>query len=387
MRRCSIFLLIGLVLAETLYGAVNHGGRGLIYVSSAKIIPRGHIEFYTGTRFFGRVAQFGGDSKAYTLWDVQGFASLNFGVNDHLELAISPIVYQDTNKGDKGSGEDINFPDDLFLSAKLGSFGPVESPFSFGGRLYARIPTANIHNITYEPYTAGRLEVGLTGMVSYYSNRIFPEEGWQIHGNLGYLNHNDVGKELTDNPDDPTAQSMSSELLLGVGFLYPFDTFDFSAEFNSRIYLQQPPVTAYSRESVTYLTGGVYYKPYSWITIEMGIDIKLFSGEDQSDYQNTSLPPPPPDFPNYPSWRGVLGVKLAILPTSLYAPSERSKLERRAMERQSSFENLVKEKQDTEEAETELSRIRSRREQLEEELRRLSKLLEEEKKKKKEEEK
>jgi len=158
---------------------------------------------------------------------------------------------------------------------------------------------------------------------------------------------------------DPTSQSISSEILLGVGIKYPAGTFDFSGEINTRMFMSQPPVTAYSRESVTYLTGGVYYKPYPWITFEMGIDLRLISGKDESDYINTALSEPPGDFPNYPTWRGILGVKLAILPMALYSSTEKSILEERALERNTIIEQMMEGRQDTEDAESELERIRA----------------------------
>ena len=385
-RMCNFLVIFTILVTAHLQGTTGLGGRGLIYVHSAKVIPQGYLEFYSGTRFFGKIANFGADKKAYTLWNVQGFMSFNYGISSHLEIAVSPILYQDTNsnRGNILDGQ-ANFPDDLFLGLKIGSFGALESPFLFGGMVHTRIPTARQHNIVYEPYSAGSVEIGVTGLVSYFHNPTFPEEGWSLHGNLGYLNHNDVGKELTDNPDDPTPQSMSSEVLFGLGLLYPAGTFDFSAEINARYFLVDPPETAYSREYVSYLTAGVYYKPYRWVTFEMGVDLRLTSDEDLSDYQNTQLSQPPEDFPNYPTWRGILGVKLVILPTGLYSSPEKILLEKRAADRREILERMMKGQKDTEDAESELSRIRAERRRVEEELKRLRKLLEEEKKKKKKE--
>ena len=379
-RKSCLVAIFSVLIVAHLEGTTSQGGKGLFYVHSAQVIPRGYLEFYAGTRFYGKIAS---GTDAYTLWNVQGFATFNYGVNSHLELAVSPIVYQDTNSGGGNilDGQ-ANFPDDLFLSAKIGSLGGLESPFLFGGMLSVRIPTAREHNVIYEPYSAGCLEVGVTGLISYFRNTTFPEEGWSLHGNLGYLNHNDVGKELTDNPDDPTPQSMSSEILFGLGWLYPAGTFDFSAEINARYFLTDPPVTAYSREYVSYLTAGVYYKPYRWVTLEMGVDFRLVSEQDVSDYENTGLPPPPEDFPNYPTWRGTLGVKLAVLPTSLYSSSEKALLEQKAADRRAILERMMEEQEDTEDAESELSRIRRERQRVEEELQRLRKLLEAEKEKK-----
>lgn len=383
MRRFGCVLCIVISLIFTQAGATSRGGGiGLIYVHSARSIQKGFLEFAAGTRYFGKVASLA--SKPYTLWNVQGSISFNYGISDHVEFFVSPIIYQDTNSGGGNIIEGkANLPDDLFVGLKIASFGGLDSPFRFGGRIQVRFPTANTHNIVYEPYAAGRIEVGVSGLVSYYSNTVFPDEGWSLHGNVGYVNHNDVGVELTDDPNDPTAVRNSQELLVGMGMLYPAGTFDFSGELNIRTFLVQPPGTAFSRENMAYFTAGVFFKPARWITFSMGFDLLLFGGDDASEYMMTSLDRPPEDFPNYPSWRGVLGVKLALLPLSLYRSSEAEMLDKRAMDRRAVLERMMQDQRETEGTETELEKIRAERKKLEDDLRRIRKMLEEEKKKKK----
>lgn len=385
MKRTVIVMIMitGLALLFSGNLAAYDGGDGLIYIRSAKVLSKGQLQFYTGTRFFGKIAQFGGSGRAFTLWNVQGKSSLNYGVSNHLELFITPIFYQDTNnqKGNVLDGYG-NAPDDIFLGMKIASFGPLESPFLFGGQLYARIPSAPVHNIIYEPYSAGKLEIGLKALASYYSNVSFPDMSWSLHANLGYLNHNDVGVELTDNPADPVAQTMSSDLTMGLGIRYPAGTFDFSAEINARTFINRPPETAYSREFVSYLTTGVYYTPYRWLTFSMGIDLRLASGEDLSNYSGTSLhAPPTADFPNYPGWRGVLGLKFRIFPPSARS-SDTSYLESEAEKRQRILNQILKGQETTDTADEELLRLKAERKEVENELNRLRKLLNEEKKKK-----
>ncbi len=355
------------------------GGIGLMHVHAARSLPKGHLQFYSGTKYYGKVAG-SGTNNAYSLWNVQFFTSLNWGAGQHFEVAVSPIIYQETNtqEGNVMDGQ-ANVIDDIFISAKIASFNSLESPFFFGGILYTRIPAGKAHNIIYENYSAGNLEVGLTGLVSYYSNLTFPDEGWSAHLNLGYLNHNDVGTKLTNNPDDPKPTAMSSELLFGIGGLYPAGTFDFSGEITARYFLVQPPVTAYSREYVSYLTLGVYYKPYPWLIFDFGMDIQLIAEDDLSEYETTSLPEPPEDFPNYPSWKGKLGVKLAILPASLYSTPEKNAIRQKSLQRKQVLERMIDEQDDTESAEGELERIKSERQKLESELERIRKLIEEEK--------
>jgi hypothetical protein len=357
----------------------SRGGKGLIYLHSAAVLPKGYLEFHSGIRYFGKIADMGSSDRAYTLWDVQNDFSFTYGASRHVELAINPILYQDINRsGGNVMKDQANMPDDLFLSAKIGSYSSLESPFVYGGLISLRLPTAPAHNVIYEPYSAGRVEVGLSALVSYFRNQAFPEMGWSASANIGYLNHNDVGKSLSPNRSAPSPKHMSSEILAGWGFLYPAGSFDFSAEITARHFLVRPPETAYSREYMSYLTLGVYYKLYRWCTLEMAFDKSLFTGRDETVYRD--IPPGGPGFPNYPSWRGVLGVKLAVLPLSLYA-SEQSDLKQKAKDRQAILEKMIEDQTDMQSAEQELTRIQAERRKVEEELERLRKLLESEKQK------
>jgi hypothetical protein len=367
------------VAALPLQSTPARGGRGLVYVHSATVLPKGYLEFHSGIRYFGKIADFGSAGRAYTLWDIQNDFSFNYSVSNNVELALSPILYQDINRsgGNVWKGQ-ANMPDDLFLSVKIGSYSGLESPFVFGGLISLRLPTAAVHNVIYEPYSAGTVELGMTALATYHRNPAFPDMGWSANVNLGYLNHNDVGKSLSKIKNAPTPKSMSSEILAGWGFLYPAGAFDFSAEITARQFLVSPPKTAYSREYISYLTLGVYYRLYRWCTLEMAFDKSLFTGEDKTDYRY--IPQIGPSFPNYPSWRGVIGVKLAILPFSLYS-SEQADLKQKAKDRQAILEKMIEDQTDMQSAEQELTRIQAERKKVEEELERLRKLLESEKQK------
>jgi len=383
-KLCIIIFLSIFFTIPNLYASTKFGSKGLIYVHSARVLPKGYLEFIGGTRYFGKVANFGSSGNAFTLWNVQGFTSFNYGINSNIELAVSPIIYQDTNnnEGNVLNGQ-ANVPDKLFISVKVGCLGAENSNFLFGGILQTKIPTEKAYNIIYEPYSAGNVEAGIIGIASYLSNITFPEEDWSLHANLGYWNHYDVGEKLTKNPNDPTPNSISSELMFGLGARFPAGTFDFSGEINGRYFLNRPPVTAYSREHVAYLTTGIYYNPYRWLSFHMGIDVKLYSGEDISDYTQTSLPPPDiEDTPNYPDWRCVLGVKFSILPFSLYTTPE-SELQRDARNKKQFFKRMLGEEQDTENVEEEVEKLRQKRLKIEQELERIRKLLEQEEQKKK----
>ena len=385
MRKiCFIILFLSVACV---YAVPFQGGQGLIYLQSAHVLKKGFLDVSGGTRYFGKIASYDSDTKAFTLWVVKGTLAFNYGLSEKVELFFAPVFYQDINRtGNAGlaKSKGINMPDDIFLGVKFGSFQKLESPAVFGGRLMLRIPTADTHNLIYEEYSAGSLEIHLQGLFSYYSNLTFPDAGWSVHANIGYINHNDVGQNLTAVESDASPRAMSAELTVGAGVRVPAGMFDFSLELNSSSFLTRPPITAYSREYATYLTGGVYYNPRPWLTFQAGLDLCLISEEDLSVYSGNAgshLPPPPTaEFPNYPSWRGILGFKMALLPRSIRTTDE-EELRRQSRDRRAILEKMMNEQQDTQDAEAELERIKNERQRVEQELERLRRLLEAEKKK------
>jgi hypothetical protein len=358
-------------------GQIN-SGRGPLAVRSAWTLEPGYLTLSSYTRFYGKVAQFpkAGQpgTNAVTLWNVQGGLSLNYGISEHFEASLTPIIYQDTNRGGKG----YNLLDDMFLALKIGSFGSKGSALSYGVDLGVRFPTAKDHNIIFEPYSANKTSFGGNALLSYARDPLYPEDAVSMHFNLGYWNHNDVGAKLTSGrvtQDTVRALNMSQEPNYGAAMLFPFEKFDFRFELYGWTFLQAPPVTAFSRESVAYISPGVSYKPYRWMTMQLNADIRVTDASDKTDYtqpgvhRNSNLP-------NYANWRITLGTKVAILPTSLYAISERDILMKKAESRRELFEQIIKEQRETESAEEELERIKDERRKAERELERLRRILE-----------
>jgi len=364
-------------------GQIN-ASRGPLIVRSAWTLEPGYLTLLTHTRFFGKVTQQAGKNgpTAVTIWDVQGGLSLNYGLSKHFEASFVPVIYQDTNKR---TGKRYNLLDDLFLFVKVGSLGSKGSSLNYGFDLGVRFPTGKEHNVIFEPYSAGKTGFGVNAMVSYARDPLYPEDGMSTHFNIGYWNHNDVGARLT--PKDFTRDTvrvlnMTQELNYGVAMLFPFDKFDFRFEIHGRKFLQQPPVTAFSREGVIYISPGVTYKPYRWMTMLLNADIRVTNAADETSYIGVNKIS---DLPNYADWRITLGTRLNILPTSLYAVSERDILMKKAESRRELFEQIIKEQRETESAEEELERIKDERRKAERELERLRRILEGEAERKKQE--
>jgi hypothetical protein len=380
MKKKKIFFF-GLAMAALMANqgdlllAQQNGGRGLTYVYSAWNLDPGYLTMYAHTRFFGKVGDISlvnNVSSAVTFWDVQGGLAFNYGISEKLELVFSPIIYQDNHKGGRG----YNLIDDIFLTLKLGSLGRKGGSFKYGFDISTRFPSAKKHNVSFEPYAAGKVSFGFRSRFSYAVDPLYPDDGLNFHLNLGYWNHNDVGEQLSElNPlvDPVRVTSPTQEFLFGTGVIVPTDKFDFSLEVYGNAFIQEPPRTAYSRENYTYVTPKVRYKAYRWLSIDMGLDIRVSSNTDKTDY---TLVGRFPGIPNYPDWRISLGTRWTLLPTTIYSTNERDILMRKAETRRELFEQIIREQRETEAAEEELERIKDERRKAERELERLRRILE-----------
>ncbi len=375
--RGGIVFFIILVLFSVVHGNGINGGRGLTYVKSAWNLKPGHLTLYGRSQVWGQVS-----SKALTsiaVWNIQGALSLNYGVSDHIELAISPIMYQDTQRTEKK----YMVPGDLMVGLKFGSYNMGGSSITWGISFDARLPTGEDFNLAFEPYSAGTIAWGITTMLSYSKVPLYPDENVNIDFNLSYVNHNDVGQELSQRTNDPYSVSrMTQQLLYGLGIKIPTPTFDFTMEMYGNSFIQKPPKeTAYSLENYFYVTPGINYRAARWFTLKVGADFRLSSDIDETTYQYVGRYSD--DLPNYSPWRLNLGFNILLLPTKVFKVSEKDILIQKAKGRRQLFEQIISEQQETESAEEELERIKAERRKAEIELERLRRILEGDQKKKK----
>jgi len=190
------------------------------------------------------------------------------------------------------------------------------------------------------------------------------------------LNHNDVGQKLTGRADDPfPVKFMTKELRYAIGIKIPSAKFDFSFEVFGNGFLQKPPVTAYGLEYHQYFTPAITYKPYNWMDIIVGADLRISPDEDGTSYQYVRRPMPE-EIPNYPTWRLHVGFKIVLLPAKVYKVDNKQILIERAKGRKELFEQIIKEQKEAESAEEELEKIKAERKKAEKELERLRRLLE-----------
>ncbi|MDZ7291299.1 MAG: hypothetical protein ONB44_18295 [candidate division KSB1 bacterium] len=375
---CFAGFLVASGTSTLAQGLFPRGGRGLSHLNAAWVQDRGQLAITAITTSYYQTARLpkvsGRNPEFATFWDVQGGVATHYSVSRRLELTLAQTLYQDTHHDTKGA----NLPDDLYFAAKFGSYGGLRSKVRVGFMTSARFPLAKRHNVILEPYSAGSIELGLLGMLSFSRDVLIPENAFNFHLNFGFWHHNDTGKLLVGTRTDTFAVlDPSRALLWGAGFAIPSHQFDFTVEIFGRNFLVRPPVTAYSREDFAYLTPGVIYHPVYWAALNVAFDIRLSPDRDGTRYI-AGLSQVNPALPSYPNWRVRLGARFAVnqpAPPPGQKPLFASSNGRLVPMHKNLEKQLSEEKRKTETAEEELTKIRNERKRMETMLARLRSLL------------
>jgi hypothetical protein len=387
MKKYNLSTALGIVLVcASSAAAVSIGyGAGTMRVSSALVIPKGNLYLGGHSRAFFKdeVAKSSqGLSSGQTYWDIQSGLGFRYGFTSKLELGITQIIYQDNHKGGKG----YNFPDDLYLSAKLGSIGPRTGILRLGVQADVRLPLAKHHNLALEPYSAGRIGMGGTAILTFISQPLYPGRGVHFNVNAGIFSYNDLGIKLTKSSQDTlVVRQDTQEIIYGLSLCKFNQEFGFFTEVYGRSFLHKPPVSALTRESSFYVTPGISYNPNPWLRLRVALDIRLIGKKDETSYNGDggSLTPKIwKTVPNLPTWQ----INLAAV-VALHAPKHSASVQRvpgreqiatssSAPVSEKLYQDMADTRQQTENAEAELERIRSERQRMEDLLQRLRKILE-----------
>ena len=368
-----IIFVVAVMIPTFVSAQLNfNGNRGLNYVHSASTLPAGFLTTKLYSRGYSTVTN--EPTGSINIYDLTGRLTINYGLSKHFELAVTPLLYGDTN-----FGNETNSPGDVFMSVKFGSLGSPGSSLTYGLSVNTKVPLGKVYNIPFEPYGAKRIGFGTTGMISYAKDALYPDEALNLHFNLGYWNHNDVGVTLTDNVAAAKPASMSQEILYAMGVRVPKSKFEFSAELYGNFFLKAPPESAYSRENYLYISPAASYKLTRWMSLSLGADLRILNSSDKTLYAPAAAGIPRTlagAQPNYSGWRLNFGTHFSLLPTKMYRPNQRDVLLQKAENRRELFEKIIREQRATESAEAELERIKAERVRAEKELERLRRILE-----------
>ncbi len=378
MKKISLVLLV--LACSVAFSQPPNGSRSLIHTQSARTFDSGRLELHSNMNFFTRATEFIGSGQApqnfhaVNYWLVAGNFNLTYGIVDHLDFTIAPRVYQDTHYSNE-----YNLPGDIFLTLKAGSFAFMQRHFYGAVLTNLRLATGEVHNYPFTEYASGATEYGFTGALSYFMDPYLPDRSLGIHLNVGWWNHNEADKVLFkfSNGNELRATKNSSELQYAFGMVYPTSMFDYRLEAFGISYLTEPDEFVYSRENYTYITPSIRYKALSWLSMDLGIDIRI-SKDENTTVGVPNKTPEQLDLPNYAAWRVQMGLNIKILPFTTSRKST-AEIEREQFnKRVEFFQKIVEDRQKAEDVQEELNKLKEERKQAEKELQELKQIMEEE---------
>jgi len=303
MKRLLATLLLTLLIAGTSGAGQFYGGKGYLHTNSALVLPPGALDLSFYARGYTAPVKVR-SGKSYFISTGTSALAASFGFSRRVELGFSQILYQMLNAtrvptGTR-TGKGAMIPGNTYIRLKAGGY-PLGNNMFWGFLTGLRYRVGLYQDIHMEPYQSSGIEAELTGLLSYYTKPLYPEEAPSYHLNLGYLNHNDA----------PSGTNSAQELTFLASALFPRPRYDYGVELYGSFFMKQPPVTTLGRENWMYLTPMVRYKLFKGLSFTVGLDLLMLGGDD------TSIPTTDP-LSNYPGYR--ISGKISFAPsTAFYA--------------------------------------------------------------------
>ncbi|MDQ7052338.1 MAG: hypothetical protein Q9P14_05405 [candidate division KSB1 bacterium] len=279
--KAAIFaLLVGLVWSgeSMLAQTTIWGGRGLLRVQSAETIGRRtfYLNSYFGT-FLQAKPQQTTLGKDHTLT-----IGLTYGFSPLLEITALLTPYQDDQQHVWGP------PGDSQLGLKF------RTPFSGSSIitsvwLFTRIPTAKVANVPFEPYSSGKLGAGAMAIMTLDMTESFPLFPLKAHLNFGYMDHN-LKDALFNDPED--------QFLLGAGFKFPIRSTIVYTEYTAEVFANNPVITQFNQNSQRITQGLKFLGPKNLI-FDIAVDFSLSKKPDNPDRVFLK---------EYASWKFYVGI-------------------------------------------------------------------------------
>ena len=362
------------------------GGYSLPNTITANPLPPGRLSVGWQTRTWFK------SIDGAMISDMSQAVPIAFGFNRHTELELTPIIYQDLNISAGPEGATYNAMDDLYVRFKwLGyNVSMFNRTFTLGAHFSTRMATSNYTNVYLEPYSSDANELSLGGVVSYFSNQLYPEEAWSAHFNLTYHNYNDGGK--TDDVDLFSGSTQALEYAMA--YKKPGLRWTFAGELYGNFFTERPSNYAQNPTSAAWLKPSVSYKLFAGMSIDLGLDLLLFEDsphgvvvyDDPSPRPtgfNSSWSRPSADYPEFnPPFRFCFGMTFqpstAFNRVDTFSRDVRPTSQRDWESRQSTgmteremIDWLSSEENSAEYLDLELEKIRAQRREAEQELERL----------------
>ncbi|PIO47743.1 MAG: hypothetical protein CMR00_08605 [[Chlorobium] sp. 445] len=306
-------VLLGGIAAETRAQYAFTASSRLIRTQEALNPKQGSLTFFSHFDFStvaGAYAGQLGNLVAHSI--VTNSIHLDYAFTNNILVALNPLIYSDIHHQDAAS----NVFERIFLTAKVASFGIANDYVYVGGMATFMLPLASRWNQFGNPYSAGGPEVGINVLLSYYSDNLFPRESFNVNLNLGLYNYFDAGKNISNTPGrNFEVEANSNAITYSLGLKYPTTSVDLMLEIWGWVFISEPPVQAYTREAMAFISAGARLKPVDFLALTLGFDYQLTGREDKTQYGAFGIVRRPPNAPtNYTEWRVLFGVQFNILP-------------------------------------------------------------------------
>ncbi|WP_169304781.1 hypothetical protein [Chloroherpeton thalassium] len=238
----------------------------------------------------------------------------DYALTKNLLFSLSPTIYQDLNGID---GESADFPlHHLILSFKYGGIELLSSNLKVGVLTSVLVPLTDKNNIYGELYTGGGIELGGNLLLSYYTDKYFPDESFSIHANIGYYNFQDQDQDLSHNSTPIILAGNVSAVNYSLGIKLPASFMDMDnelfLEYWGQKFITRPPVMVYSREDISFVTFGVKFTPKSFLSFQLAGDLLVTGDDDETTYGKYGIRYYP--SASYPDYKLSFGVKFNIIP-------------------------------------------------------------------------
>jgi len=350
----------------------------LLHTQPARTIKKGQLSLSSNMNFYTKVGDFIGSSKpidfeTVNYWLVAGNTVVGYGIHDNYDVHVGLRVYQDTHQENE-----FNLPDDIFITFRAGNFKFGQNYFRQAFMLSTRIPVGKVHNYPFAEYASGAFEYGLMYAASFYLDPYLPYRSYNMHLNMGWWNHNELGQkyEFSDG-QNLKATVNSNDFRLALASVFPTPLFDFRVELSGILYLEKPNNFIYSAEEFAVLSPSLRFKPLDNLSIDLGSDF-LISPEREWTTAQIPIPSTALDLPaSYPKWKIYMGANYAFRLGGFGGKSEIEYEQSEAQQRIDSFETIVKEREKAETIQEELENLKKIRKEAEEEIEELKKILDE----------
>jgi len=379
VKLLKIFFILILALPIFAQNPGSTPSNGLIHTHTGRTLDEGMLQFKTNMNFYTKLGDFlnkslqSDDYNAANWWLVASNLSAAYGFYNHFDVTASLRLYQDTHYENE-----FNTPGDLFLSLKAGSLQFGRRKFNGSFTTSFRIPLGEEHNYPFAEYASGALEYGFFGALSYYMDPYLPDRSTNFHFNIGWWNHNERNEVLytRKNGDELVASKSSSYLHLALASVIPAGEFEIRFELSGALATTKPDSFVYSSEEWVLLTPSVRYKPYDWVSIDLGVDLRMAPRDDRQwtagvpDVSETLKLPK-----NYPPWKVQMGLNFNI-PVGGRAAKTIEEVESEQFNQQVEFYKLIQdEREKSSEIEDELKELKRERESADREIEELKKML------------